>query len=264
MALNDALGLIGVGDIRLQFYDDAGALAGAAFDAGNGTVFEVAADSDIEKQISRKRLTAGQVLATATQNKPPKCTIKLQTVNRKNLRLAFLGTETDITQAAVTVTDEPIILYAGGWVRITKTIATVLTHIRNLDTTVAVKNSAGTTTYVEGTDYEVDRWDGSIMAISGGAIADAASCKVTCASKAIVAGDGYKISGAVKPSISVMVIFLGMNTVNNARHSVTLWKATVKPKGGVDFLSDKWAEIELEAELTTPTGKSEPFIYERY
>jgi hypothetical protein len=262
--LSQALGYIGVGDLYFQEVADDGTISPDMVEAGNGTVFELSSDSNIEKQISRKRLTAGQVLATATQNQPPKCSIKLQTINVENLRRLWLGTQEALTQASgLALAAVTTALSKTGWRQITKTVSNVTTDLRNLDTAVTLTDSAATKTYVEGTDYEVDRWSGLIRALSSGTIADAdlATCKLTCTTKAI---DGARVLGGTKPSIKVRVHFLGLNTVDNSRSKVTLWAGTLKPKGGIDLLSDKWAEAEYEIELTTPAGKASPFIYEQY
>lgn len=262
--LSQALGYIGIGDIQFQEIADDGTLSPDRIDAGNGTVFELASDSTIEKQISRKRLTAGQVVATASQNQPPKCSIKLQTVNAANLRRLWLGTQETLTQAAdQALAGVTFPLSKTGWRQITKTVSGATTELRNLAATVGLTKADGTTAYVEGVDFEVDRWDGSMRALPDGGIADAdlETCKLTCTTLAI---DGARVLGGTKPSIKVRLHFLGQNTVDNSRSKVTLWEGTLKPKGGIDLLSDKWAEAEYELELTTPAGKASPFIYEQY
>lgn len=261
--LSQALGYIGVGDLYFQEIADDGTVSPDMIEAGNGKVFELASDSTIEKQISRRRLTAGQVLATASQNQPPKCSIKLETVNVDNLRRLWLGTRQSLTAASDTLTAQTIELSKTGWRQITKTVGGVVTELRNLGATVTLTNAAASTAYVEDRDYEVDRWAGMIRAIPTGTIADAdlGALKLTCTTLAI---DGASILGGTKPSIKVRVSFLGMNTVDNSRSKVTLWSGTLKPKGGIDLLSDKWAEAEYEIELTTPAGKSSPFQFDQY
>lgn len=261
--LSQALGYIGIADILFREIADDGTVSPDMVEAGNGIVFELASDSTIEKMISRKRLSAGQVLATSSQNQPPKCTIKLQTANIPNLRRMWLGTQEELTATAETLTAQTIALSKTGWRQITKTISGVVTDLRNLGATVELTKADGVTDYVEGQDYEVDRWAGLIRAIPGGQIADAdlGTAKITCASQPI---NGARILGGTRPSINVQVVMLGQNTVDNSRNKLTLWQGALKPKGGADLLSDKWVEIEYEIELVTPAGKASPFIFEQY
>jgi hypothetical protein len=264
MSLSTALGLLSVGTILFQDISDAGVLSPEIIDAGNGTAFEVQSNSNTEEMISRRRDTAGQVLATASQIQPPKCSIKLNTSSASNLRKLWLGTQKTLAEAAVTVTGQTISLSKAGWTQITKTTSGVVADVRNLDlATVVLTNAAASTTYVRGTDYEVDEWAGMLRAVDGGAIADAdlATLKVTATSLPV---SGVAISASTKATIKTRIYFLGRNTVDNSRSRLVLWEATLKPKGGIDLLSDKWAEFEFEASLTTPKGKTEPYFYEQY
>lgn len=90
---------------------------------------------------------------------------------------AFSG-ETNYTQ---TVTDEVLAADHGAWV--------ALAHQRLTPGSVVVTNSAGTTTYVEDTDYLVDYANGRIYALASGAITDAQSLKVDYGWTAIRKGE---------------------------------------------------------------------------
>jgi len=71
------------------------------------------------------------------------------------------------TGFTVTVTDEAVTADTGVWV--------ALAQKRMTPGTVVVTTSPAGTTYVEGTDYVIDYELGQFMALSGGAIADAAA-----------------------------------------------------------------------------------------
>ena len=71
------------------------------------------------------------------------------------------------TGFTVTVTDEAVTADTGVWV--------ALAQKRLTPGTVVITTSPAGTTYVEGTDYVIDYELGQLMALSGGAIADAAA-----------------------------------------------------------------------------------------
>jgi hypothetical protein len=85
------------------------------------------------------------------------------------------------TNYAQTVTDEVVVADHGAWVS--------LANQRLTPGTVVVTNSAGTTTYVEDTDYLVDYANGRIYALASGAITDGQSLKADYGWTAIRKGE---------------------------------------------------------------------------
>jgi len=82
-------------------------------------------------------------------------------VDVKSLSIAFKGAEIDVTQAAVT--DEPSVVYsvtAGGYVDL---------GVYNI-TSMIVMDDTDTTTYAEGTDYNINKNSGLLEIIDGGTI----------------------------------------------------------------------------------------------
>ncbi len=74
-----------------------------------------------------------------------------------------------LTAGTTAVVDEAVVLTAVVW--------TVLAH--EVVSSVVVKNTAGTTTYTENTDYVVDYQTGRVRRISGGAITDGQTVNVS-------------------------------------------------------------------------------------
>lgn len=253
--LNEALGLIGNGDILIDIMSDTGVLSGTYIDVGNGKSFEITPSSNIREQISRKRLTSGQVLATAAQVQPTKVKINIETANRRNLRMALLASETVIDTAVETVVDAVITIPADGWFK--------LAH-DNIDPAqpITLKTAAdAASTHVLGEDFELDYWTGMVRAIPGGSITADFSGKL---SYKTLASTGYTLAGGVKPLIKARVMLVGSNEADNQRHRCILWEANVKPESGVDLLSEDWVSMGLELTLVTPAGRLSPFEFTRY
>ncbi|MGH7461961.1 MAG: hypothetical protein ACREMA_13180, partial [Longimicrobiales bacterium] len=120
---------------------------------------------------SRGRNTYGQILETVALPKPTEFTLELSEVNRESLSTALLGTDEDVNRAGGTITDEAITAKLGGWVELSKS--------NFASAGFSVTNTAGTTTYVLDTDYEVNWRLGWIRAKQGGAITDNLALKVT-------------------------------------------------------------------------------------
>lgn len=248
MAISEAQGFIGAGDVLLQPILTGGAL-GKLVDVGNTTKFAIKSNSTIKEQKSRKRDSYGQTLETTALQDTAELSMTLETVNRDTLRYCFMGEDAAYSQSAATVTDEVVVMSLGGWVQLAN---------EALGTVVTLTNSAASTTYVEGTDYEVNRRLGLVKALAGGAIADAASCKIDYTATAFT---GAAIRGNVQPQIRAYVLMDGVNKVDDSIGILKCWEVVLSPAGEFDFLKDDWNTIELTGKLKTPTGKNEPFVF---
>lgn len=242
---------LGAGDTYIDILDADGTPNG--FDrAGNATKLEIQADSDLKEQTSKGRSDYGQVLASVVLAKPSKLKIALNQLDKTVLAMAFLGESSEINTGAGTITDEVIVAKEGKYADLT---------CRNITAeSVTVKNEAGDTTYDEGTDYEVQYRLGMIKVLASGTIADGVNLKVTAS---YPAESGYKVRGAVQPTIRVAIRMDGENMTNGKQGVLSVWQAQVKPTSPVDFLADDFSALELEGTLITPTGKTEPFTWEQ-
>lgn len=95
-------------------------------------------------------------------------TLTCDNFSPSNAALWLSGTIEKKTQAATPVADELRTVIPGRQYQLGATSANPL-GVRNV-TAVTVKNTAGTTTYVAGTDYNVDTATGRVQIIEGGAI----------------------------------------------------------------------------------------------
>lgn len=238
---------LGGGDLYIDRLTDAGVSTGF-LKTGNATKFEIKSESEIKEQTSKGRDTYGQVIATANLPKPSTIKITLNQLDPDSMAIAFLGDKAVLTVAGASVTDEAVTAKLDKFVKLAN---------RNITAeSVVVTDSAGTTTYVEDDDYEIDYRLGMIKCLTGGDIADDESLKVDYA---YGAASGTTIEGATQPLIKAKLLLDGKNYVNGKDVAVDVYYAELKPSSAVDFLSDDFLPLELEGTLRTPDGYDHPF-----
>lgn len=238
-------GFLGSGD--LYFKRKVGGVDQNWILLGNATKFAIQEQSEIKERKSRMRGTYGQVLDTVPLKQPAQFSVTLDDINKDNLALAFMGTVSNYTQAATTVTDEAVTAKHDKFVE--------LAH-RNVSG-VVVTDSGGGTTYALDTDYELNARLGLIKALSTGSITDGQALLVDYAAGAIA---GNQVQGGSEPLIRGAFMLDGKNFANDSLVIVDVWEATLAPTSEFDFLAEDFAPIELGGSLTTPTGKSEPYV----
>jgi hypothetical protein len=299
-------GFLGTGDLYMDRLTSAGVAQGFML-LGNATKFEIQPDAETKELVSRKRDTAGQVLASVTKQAPTKISITLNEYDKDILALAFLGDVTTQAGAGATVTNEEVVAKAGKYVSFAhREVSSVTVSHKNGDNattwatgtayttsnyvkptspnnhfykcTVAGTSHAATeptwptdgTTVTDGTatwqdmgtivcssttDYTLLTRLGMIKCLSTGDIiaGETLNCDYTWAAQ-----DGYDITGGVNPIVKAYFRLDGKNDVNGKKCIVDVYEATVKPSSPIDFLSEDFAELQLEGTLVTPTGLSTP------
>ncbi len=247
MALSTAQGFIGAGDVLIAPIDSAG-VRGKLVDIGNTTKLAIKPASTIKEQKSKKRDSYGQVLETAALQEPAELSVTLETVNREGLRYAFMGEDAAYTQASGTISNEAAVARLDGWVQLSKEEIS----------SVVITNSAGTTTYVLGTDYVLNTRLGMFKAITGGAITDGQALQVDFSHAAFT---GAAIRGNVQPQIRAYMLLDGVNKVDDSIGILEVWEVVLTPSSEFDWFKDDFNTIELSGKLKTPVGKTEPFIF---
>ena len=208
--------------------------------------------SEIE-QISRMKDTYGQTRAKVTTGS--KATISMKILDSPLLvkGLVYLGIIEEISETSKTVTDETIT--AGD---IGNAVALANSHITA--SSVVVTNSAATTTYVEGTDYEVDYANGWIRPLSGGGIAAGDALLVDYTTDAYT---GHRVRGNAETQKEVELFLDGVNkAAANAPVKFRCAKSVVKPSGAANLLAEGFTEAQLEGEMITVEGATEPYTIE--
>lgn len=250
MALSTAQGFIGSGDLYAALIA-ADSSIGGYIDFGNTTKFAIKPNSDIKEQKSKKRDSYGSVLETVALQQPADLSTTLETVNRTGLRYAFMGADAVYAQAGGTVSASPgetTIARLGGWVPLANEEVSLL----------VLKDSGGTTTYVLGTDYEVNARLGWYRALVGGAITEAESLR---ASYTFGAFTGAAVRGNVTPQIRARLLLDGKNLVDDSIGILTVWEGVLTTSSEFDWFKDDFNTIDLGGRLKVPVGKTEPFVY---
>lgn len=251
-------GLILAGDVRLGFYDSAGAFLGYAKDPINVTeMTPTPGEGEQRDRVSRMRDTFGQALDSVTLPAPWTLTFTTDSIGRDILRALFLGTDQDIAVASGSVTGEALTAQHDKWVPLE------FPQVDNA-TPPVVTDDTGVTTYTEGTDYLIDLRNGMIQAISTGTITDGESLLVDYS---YGARTGFRINGATANELTVAMLLDGRSLRQADSGKVVRWLAkqvTLRPAGGNDIKSNEWVAPQFTGTLITPTGENQPFFYEEY
>lgn len=164
--------------------------------------------------------------------------LETDTPRNENLLLFFMGETIDsVNQAGGTYTDEPFTVVFNRWTSLGK---------KNLPATVTVKNAAGTVTYVEDTDYKLDRKAGFIAPVEGGAMTNGQIIEVTVIYPAVTVN---KIVGARGKNQKRHVWFVG-DPAEGVIQEVRGF-ANIVPSGDLGAIGDEWQKFSLELKFLT-------------
>lgn len=214
----------------------AGAAAGL-MEIGNASKLELAVKEDKQKLKDFSK-PGGGTYATVSRVSEATLAMTLNDLNKTNVARALFGTESAIVGAAVV--DEVVTAYKGAIVP--------LAHPN--PTAVTVTTSDAVTTYVANTDYEVRA--GGIFILAAGAIADAASLKVDYTYAAY-----DKVEAMTTSSIALELHFEGLNEANSGKPVIVdVWRAQLSPTKALSLLGEKFADLEVEAEVLADTSKT--------
>lgn len=243
-----ARGFLGAGDVFIERFvaGVSQGLAGPYY----ANKFEIQPNVETKEMISKGKTTYGQVVESVAIQQPAEFTLELNEVNVESLTLALLGTSAATSQGSGTLAEVDVVIKKDRWVSVTK---------QNLDGVIVVKNSGGVTTYVEGTDYILNKDLGLIKVLSTSGITDGATLEVSGDYDAITS---TTISGATNTDIRAKIIFDGKNQVDGLPVVVTIWEAVIAADSAFDFLADDFNTVNLPGKMKTPVGKSEPFTVE--
>lgn len=242
--MSTARGLLFSGDIYME--PIVGGVLGDMVGPFEGGQFSIKPNSDQVDMVSTGRTTWGQIIESVGVQKPADLTVTLREYNPDVLALGLMGTVAALSQGAGSLVASPITAKLDKWVALTKA---------SLTGVVTVKDVTDTTTYVEGTDYIVNRQLGRIKALAGGAIANSEVLHVSCAYAAIA---GSSILGVQSSNLRVRFTLDGVNQADQTNVIVHVWEAVLSAADALDFLSGKFAEVKLQGRMKTPVGYSTP------
>lgn len=244
----EARGFLGSGNIYIN------RIVGGVKQGRKGPYYvnKIAIKNNVEKKelISKGRDDYGNPLESVLINKPADFTVEMTEVNAESMILQFLGTSEALTQAAGSLTDEPVVIKKGSWVDIGK---------KNIDPDepFVVKHVSGTPTYVAGTDYEVDMASGQLKILEGSAIVDGATVEVTAD---YLVANSTRIRGGTQTELRAEIFFVGKNQAGGLPVELTAWEAVLAADSEFDFVADEFGLVNLTGQMKIPVGKTEPYI----
>lgn len=167
-------------------------------------------------------------------------TLQCDNFSPSNAALWLSGTLQKKTQVATPVTGEKRTVIQGRQYQLGATAANPL-GVRNV-TAITVKNSGGTTTYVAGTDYNVDTETGRVQIIEGGGIASGSEVQfgytpVAASFESVKSGGKSELQGALR---------VVSDNVTGGNRDWYLPKVTLTPSGDLPLIAEGTDVVSME------------------
>lgn len=239
---NTPFGMVASGDLYIDFLNASGASTGFQL-AGNCKKFSPKVETETKENKLNGRDTFGQTSESFTRITGSSLSMTFNRYDPQILAAAFMGSAVDQTASAEAYTAS-ITAIKDRWVEVGAV---------GLDTCV-VKDSTDTTTYSEGTDYEVNKRTGMIKVLTTDLNGDTLHVSGNKLAKT-----GSKITAGTQSVVNVALRLDGKNLATGASVLVTVWQAQLRSETDFDFMGDDFPEVTFTGTLITPTGKSWPF-----
>lgn len=244
------------GNVYVDRLSDSGEPTGYLEPAEIGTL-EIKEETKLKTRTSKGRDTYGQVTATVSLKEPAKLKVTLNSVDPDTLAIALLGTVAARSQTAGTVASgagaTKVELIPDRWVPLPH--SNIIPHVA-VTSPITVATDETTPVTIPLTDVAFNHRLG-LVKYTGSTLTEATACTLT-----YKYGDeaSLRITGSVKPTVKMRLMLDGRNLVTGDNVRVIIDEATLTPSKPVDFMSDDWAEIALEGEMTTLPGKTAPYV----
>lgn len=222
---------IGSGKIYVREY---GAAAGRK-EIGNCSRLSLSVSEESKKLLDHTQ-PGGGTYNEVRRIQAVEATIVMHDLSPENFARALFGASTAVS--ASTVTDEDVTAYLGAFVPFAKVPSG----------SVVVTNSAGSTTYVAGTDYEVV--PGGINILTGGAITNAQALKVDYA---------YAVQDRVESLTSSAKDYEIIAVIQNEARSgkvvtIRMHRMKIGAAREISLIGDDHAALEVSGELQKDTA----------
>jgi len=178
------------------------------------------------QKLSRKRDNYNSVEGSVSVGGYDVLTVSTDDLAKAEVIAAYLmGTVAEVSAVAGSLTAASVVAQHDLWVSVGQ---------RDLDSaTIVVQDETDVTTYVAGTDYEVDAKAGLIKALSTGSITDAETLHFTAD---YAAKSGYEISTeTTSVEYRVAVLMDGINLANQKQVTVEVTDVPLTPSGEADL-----------------------------
>ncbi len=213
--------------------------------------FSTTTPSDKKQAISKSRENYGAAHTTAFVGKPMEFSMAFTEVTRALLAVQLSGLMAPLTTVGGVFTDLPVVASLNGWVDIGRKNIAVAGF--------SVKNEAGTTTYVEGEHYEVNRRLGKIRAIA--TITEGQALEISGTAESTT---GYRIEAGKKIRHVMRIEGDCLNTVSGEDAEILAPQAVVTSDQAYDFLQSELAVLTLKGNLEVPAGSTQPALSIEY
>ena len=242
--------LMGAGKVLIDVLTDTGVPTGLAL-KGNCTKVSVKPDSELIEEFGASDEDLFQVIGSVTIPKPAQATAEFNQVDADLFAMAFMGTNTLFTQTEGSVADP------GQEFTVSLDKAAELGKY-SISVT-AVKDAAGTKTYIEGTDYIVRPRIGGIIPLSTGSMVQGEKAKAVFSWPAI---ESSVMRGMTKSNVRIRWVWEGKNYADGREFILEAYQARLAPSADFNFqnaIEKQFLRVGFNMSLETPVGKAEPF-----
>lgn len=220
----------------------------------SASVFSYAAGT-VRQVVSKRRDRFNQTIFSDEDPGESSLSLTLVAVPGAFVASMFYGEAASTSLTTATVTNEAVTITALD-------TAYHLAHRYLKDTpTITVKDVTNATTYIEGTDYTLNKRTGEIVALTGGGISAAAVVHVTYA---YYSYELLTIRGGVKPTQTCYITGDMLNRPDKSDMSMEIYQATLSTNGDIDLFSATPLTLTLKGVLVTPEGKTEPYVVKQF
>lgn len=219
-----------------KIYARVAGMAAGLMELGNASKLELAVKEDKQK-LKDFTKPGGGTYASVSRIDTVTLQMTLSDLNKTNVARAVFGTEAAVE--GDTVADEAVIAYKDALVPLAHPGATA----------VVVTHTSSTPIYTADVDYEVR--PGGIFILAAGAITDAQDLKVdyTFASY-------HQVEAMTAGAITLELHFEGLNEANSGKPVIVdIYRAQLSPTKALSLLGEKFADLEVEAEVLKDTSK---------
>jgi len=220
----------------------------------NAINFSVTDSSEITKRTSRQIGSCGSTLDSYATGNGATITLGTDEIeHRQMLALLLRGVDSTVTQSETAAPTESVTASIangqGYWIK--------LAYQPIKAASVTVTTDPAGTTYVEGTDYEIDYNLGMFRPIAGGGISDSEALLIDYTYTAITGG--WEIAGGTQSSIKVAIEAVFLNKVTGKYMRFTAPQVTFSGDATIGLISDDFANAEITGELEIATGETYPY-----
>lgn len=239
---NAQFGLVASGDLYIDFLDGNGASTGFQL-VGNCKKFAPKVETETKENKMNGRDTFGQTSESFARITGSSLSMTFNRYDPQLLAAAFMGSAVSATAAAGAYT-ATITGIKDRWVE---------TGVIGLDTCV-VKDQTDTTTYVAGTDYEVNKRTGMIKVLTTDLHGDTLHVSGNTLEKT-----GSRITAGTQSVVNVALRLDGKNLATGGNVLVTVWQVQLRSETDFDFMGEDFPELAFTGTMITPNGKTWPF-----